>query len=99
MNVLATKAEILEKMGQGTQAAALMKEAIENGTAIELHQYGRQILALKKVKEAQVVFESNYKKAPGYLAYLRGLDAGLLRLRRLEKRPGLRQSRPPASSR
>ena len=65
MNVLATKASILEKMGRGTEAADLMKEAIANGTAIELHQYGRQLLGQKKTQEALAVFETNYKKQKG----------------------------------
>ena len=42
-----------------------MQKAIDAGTAIELHQYGRQLLAEKKTSEAMSIFEKNYKKYNG----------------------------------
>jgi Protein of unknown function (DUF2911) len=64
-NALATKANILTKMNQATEADKIMQSAIENATANELHRYGRQLLTEKKVKEALEVFEKNYKKQNG----------------------------------
>lgn len=43
---------ILKKQGKLAQADAVMKEAMPLGTMIELHQYGRQLIAQKKPKEA-----------------------------------------------
>ena len=60
-----TKAQILEKQGKSQAAAEAMTTAIENGTAFELHGYGRQLLNQKKTKEAMVVFEKNYQKQNG----------------------------------
>lgn len=38
---------------------------MENATAVELHQYGRQLQGQKKNAEAMAVFEKNYKKYKG----------------------------------
>ena len=79
MSVLTTKAMILEKMGKVTESADLMKEALAIGTAVELHQYGRQLLAQKKVQEALAVFENNFKKHQGawptHVGLMRGYSA------------------------
>ena len=64
-NVLSTKSKLLKKLGKSTEADEAMKQAIENGSVIELHQYGRQLLAAKKVNEAMAVFEMNFKKNKG----------------------------------
>jgi tetratricopeptide (TPR) repeat protein len=62
---LSTQAKILEKLGRYNEAKPIMDTAIENANALELHQYGRQLLAQKKVNEAMVIFEKNYKKHNG----------------------------------
>ncbi|MEZ4883310.1 MAG: DUF2911 domain-containing protein [Chitinophagales bacterium] len=60
---LQTKANILEKLGKKEEAAATMKQAIEHPTAgvFQVHQYGRQLIAEGKKKEALEVFEYNMK--------------------------------------
>jgi hypothetical protein len=64
---LSTKAGLLEKLNRKEEADKVMASALESGTAIELHQYGRQLLAQQKNTEAMAVFEKNYKstKVPG----------------------------------
>lgn len=62
---LTTKAGLLKKKGNITDAEQIMKLAVENGSAIELHQYGRQLLNEKKVNEALAVFEKNHIKNKG----------------------------------
>ena len=62
---LSIKSKILEKTGKGDEAQTAWNQAIENATAIELHTYGRQLLAQKKNNEAFRIFEENYKKNKG----------------------------------
>jgi tetratricopeptide (TPR) repeat protein len=62
---LSTKAKLLEKLGNTAEAARTWAQALEKANAIELHAYGRQLLADKKTKEAFAIFESNYKKHNG----------------------------------
>ena len=72
----ATKAQILEKLGRSTEAAALMKEALPLAGMQEIHGYARSLLAQKKAKEALEVFQLNYKKNPGQFTTLVGLTRG-----------------------
>jgi tetratricopeptide (TPR) repeat protein len=72
----ATKAQILEKLGRGTEAALLMKEALPLANMQEIHAYGRSLLMQKKSKEALEVFEMNYKKNPNQFTTLVGLTRG-----------------------
>ncbi len=60
-----TKSKLLAKQGKTKEADEAMTIAIENGTAVELHGYGRQLLSDKKPKEAMVVFEKNHQKQQG----------------------------------
>lgn len=62
---LSTKAGLLEKMNRIEEANKTMAEALEFGSAVELHQYGRQLLALNRPTDAMTVFELNYKKHKG----------------------------------
>ena len=64
-NALSTKSGILKKLGNDKEAADLMKTALENATAQELHGYGRQLLNEKKLPEAFEVFQKNYTKHKG----------------------------------
>ncbi len=59
-----TKAQVLRKLGRDSEADSIMKAAQPLASMAELHQYGRQLLAQKKVKEAVEVFTANYKKYP-----------------------------------
>lgn len=71
-----TKAQILQKMGRSDDAAAIMKKALPLGTMIDLHQYGRQLVAQKKGKEALEVFKMNYDKNPDQFTTLVGMTRG-----------------------
>ncbi|MEP7230160.1 MAG: DUF2911 domain-containing protein [Ginsengibacter sp.] len=72
---LSTKAMILEKQGKNAEADAAMKEALPFGNMLELHQYGRQLIAAKKSKEALDVFKLNAQKNPNVFT----TDVGLAR--------------------
>ncbi|HJS56330.1 MAG TPA: DUF2911 domain-containing protein [Chitinophagaceae bacterium] len=71
-----TKAQILEKLGRGNDAAELMKKALPNATMNEIHGYGRTLIAQKKSKEALEVFKSNFEKNPNQFTTLIGLVRG-----------------------
>jgi tetratricopeptide (TPR) repeat protein len=62
---LSTKAGLLEKTNKKTEADKVMQTALNNATAIEMHGYGRQLLAQKKTAEAMDVFQKNYAKYKG----------------------------------
>lgn len=72
----ATRAQILDKLGRSTEAAALMKEALPLASMQEIHGYGRSLLGQKKAKEALEVFLMNYKKNPNQFTTLVGLTRG-----------------------
>jgi hypothetical protein len=80
-NTLSTKALILTKMGREAEAAPIMKTALNSPTAtpLQIHQYGRQLLAAKKVKEALEVFELNAQRNgdtwPVHVGLARGYSA------------------------
>ena len=75
-NSLSTRAQILDKLGRGAEAEAVMKEAMPLGTMQQVHQYGRQLLQLKKNKEALEVFKLNAAKNPNQFTTLMGLTRG-----------------------
>ncbi len=72
----ATKAQILEKLGRTDEAAQLMKKALPLGDMQDIHQYGRQLLGLKKNKEALDVFKANFQKYPNQFTTLMGMVRG-----------------------
>jgi len=59
------KAGLLEKKGLTTEATQLKAESLDVATSLELHQYGRQLLAQGKVDDSFVIFEKNYTKFNG----------------------------------
>lgn len=71
-----TKAQVLDKMGRSSEAAEVMKKALPLANMNEVHQYGRQLLGMKKSKEALDVFKSNYDKFPNQFTTLVGLTRG-----------------------
>ena len=71
-----TKAQLLQKLGRDAEADALMKAAMPRANMQELHQYGRQLLAQKKNKEALEVFKLNAAKNPKEFTTLIGLARG-----------------------
>lgn len=76
-NALATKAQLLEKLGKADEAAAIMKQAMPLGNMNELHQYGRQLLSMKKFKEALEILRLNYEKNPNQFTTLVGMTRAL----------------------
>lgn len=62
---LSTKSGLLNKLNRKAEADQTMASALDIASALEMHGYGRQLLAEKKVKEAMVIFERNYKKHKG----------------------------------
>jgi hypothetical protein len=61
---LSTKALVLSAMGKNSDAAALMQTALHlpATTPLEIHQYGRQLLTMKKNTEALEVFKYNAER-------------------------------------
>jgi tetratricopeptide (TPR) repeat protein len=80
-STLTTKAQILEKLSRTSEAAAVMATALDlpSAQAIQIHQYGRQLLAQGKAKEALAVFEKNHKRFgdqwPVHVGLARGYSA------------------------
>ena len=72
---LSVKSGILELQGKTAEASSIMDKAIEIGTVLELHAYGKQLLARKKNKEAMAVFQKNHQKYQGAWP----TNAGLMR--------------------
>ena len=75
-NTLSVKAGLLNKLNKKEEADKMMKAALDKATVIELHNYGRQLLGEKKVKEALDIFEMNYKKFNGAWPTSAGLMRG-----------------------
>lgn len=61
---LSNKALVLEKLNRKDDAAAAMQLAIHHPTAtpLDLHMYGRRLLAEKKDQEAMAVFQLNFQR-------------------------------------
>ncbi len=73
---LSTKANVLMALGRNAEAEKLMDEAMPLGSMIELHQYGRTLIAQKKADRALAVFQINYKKNPNVFTTNMGLARG-----------------------
>ena len=71
-----TKAQLLQKLGRNAEADAVMKKALPMASMQEIHQYGRQLLAQKKNKEALEIFKMNYDKNPNQFTTIMGLTRG-----------------------
>ncbi len=61
-SALSTKAGLLLKKNNTSEADKMMEKALDNATVLEMHGYGRQLINQKKYKEALVVFEKNFTK-------------------------------------
>jgi hypothetical protein len=61
---LSNKALVLEKLGRKEEAVTAMQTAVRHrsATPLDLHQYGRRLLAEKKDKEALEIFKLNYER-------------------------------------
>lgn len=73
---LSTKANLLNKMGRGAEADALLKEAMPLATMQELHNYARQLLREKKPAQALEAFKLNAQKNPNVFTTNMGLMRG-----------------------
>jgi hypothetical protein len=78
---LSNKALVLSKMGRKSEADQAMNLAIRDpsATPLDLHQYGRQLLAEKKNKEALEIFQLNHERNgdqwPVHVGLARGFAA------------------------
>jgi tetratricopeptide (TPR) repeat protein len=73
---LSTKADILSKLGRTAEADSIMKKAMPLGNMQQVHQYGRQLIARKKFKEALEIFKLNYQKNPNQFTTTMGMARG-----------------------
>ncbi len=64
-NNLSTKARILTKQGKTSEAEAVMDEALGLATILEVHGYGRQLIAQGEKEKAMEVFKMNAKNHKG----------------------------------
>lgn len=97
---LSTHAGLLGKSGRQSEADKMMAEAIEIGGAIELHQYGRQLIIQKKYTEAMAIFEKNFKKHngiwPTHVGMMRGYS-GMGNLKKALEHAKIALSQAPTS--
>lgn len=75
-NNLSIKAQILEKQGKTAEAEAIMEEALPLGSVLQIHGYGRQLIAQGKNDEALEVFKWNAKTHKGTWPVHYGLARG-----------------------
>jgi hypothetical protein len=68
---------ILDKLGKSVEAAAVIKNALQFGSVVQLQQLGRQLLAAKKPQAALEVFQFNYDKNPNQFITLTGMARGI----------------------
>lgn len=64
-NNLSAKARILTKQGKTREAEAVMDEALGLATILEVHGYGRQLIAQGEKEKAMEVFKMNAKNHKG----------------------------------
>lgn len=78
---LSNKAMVLASLGRHGEAGEVLRAAIAHGTAtpVGVHQFGRQLLSVKKTKEAMAVFEANAQRFgeqwPTHVGLARGYAA------------------------
>lgn len=76
---LSTKAGLLDRLGRKAEGEQAMTEALAVATPVELHVYGRRLLAQGKTKEAMDIFEMNFKRNKGawptHVGLMRGYSA------------------------
>ena len=84
---LSTLAQLQEANGKTEEARKTMDAALAHPTAgpIEIHLYGRQLLAQKKTEEAMKVFELNAKRHPNVWPVHVGLARGYSALGRTKE--------------
>ena len=73
---LSNQAAVLDKLGRADEARKVMDEAVPFGTAPEIHQYGRRLLADKRADRALEVFKLNATLHPDIWPVNYGLARG-----------------------
>lgn len=63
---LMTKARALEGLGRKEEAAAARSKAMDTGSVVQVHIYGRQLQAQGKPEQAFEVYRANMKKFPNH---------------------------------
>lgn len=66
----------MNKLGKMAEADSAIKQALPLASIMDLHQYGRQLIGLKKPKEALEIFKMNAKKNPNQFTTYVGLARG-----------------------
>ena len=61
---LDVKSKLLRSEGKTAEADALKQKALSKANALQLHNYGRELLGEKKMAEATKVFQENVRKNP-----------------------------------
>lgn len=79
---LSTKAQLLERTGKTAEAGELLARAVESANALQLHNYGRQLIGQGKKDEALAIFQRNAEKHPETWFVDVGLARGLSALGR-----------------
>jgi tetratricopeptide (TPR) repeat protein len=59
-----TKARVLEALGQKDEATAVRNKALDTGTVIQVHSYGRQMMIAGHQQQGLEAFQVNIKKDP-----------------------------------
>jgi hypothetical protein len=79
-DTLSTKAQVLEKLGRDAEAQTIMQTALHlpSATPLQLHLYGRGLLAAKKNQEALEVFKLNAERNGGAWPVNVGLARGYM---------------------
>lgn len=70
------KAAVLMAMGKNAEANQAMDAILDKGTVLQLHGYGRQLIAASNLDKAMEVFELNAKKNKGAWPTHYGLARG-----------------------
>ena len=73
---LQIKAQLLTALGRGAEAEAIMADALDLATVLEMHQYGRQLIAAGQLDKAMEVFKRNAKENPNTWPVHYGLARG-----------------------
>ncbi len=76
---LSTKAQVLQAMGKEAEAISTMQQAIEHPTAssLQIHAFGRQLIAQGNKEKAMEIFKYNYEKFDGAWPTEVGMARGL----------------------
>jgi hypothetical protein len=80
-DTLGTKAQLQSKMGKNSEAKATMETALKlpGTTSLQIHTYGRQLMAMHKYPEALAVFKYNEERNgeawPVHVGLARGYSA------------------------